>query len=122
MTTNNNSGNAAEEKARQDLERAKIDLKEGDLRGAREAAEQAVKELEAAEKDDLVTIVVDGVEHRVRRGKWVVSALKAALGIDPAKVLAEITPQGLKDLADNETIEVHAKEQFMTHARSGGSS
>lgn len=122
MTTNENLRNPAEEKARRDLERAEGGLREGDPSGAKEAAERAVKELEAAEKDDLVTIVVDGVDRRVRPGKWVVSALKAVLGIDPAKVLAEITPQGLKDLADNETIEVHAKEQFMTHARSGGSS
>lgn len=122
MITNDNSRDRAEKKARNDLEQAEVDLKEGDLRGAKEAAEQAVKELETAEKDGLVTIVVDGVDRRVRPGKWVVSALKAVLRIDPAKVLAEITPQGLKDLADNETIEVHAKEQFMTHARSGGSS
>jgi hypothetical protein len=68
------------------------------------------------------TIIVDGDPHEVRRGKWVVSELKAALGIDPAKVLAQITPHGLKDLEDNAEIELHEREQFMTHARSGGSS
>ena len=83
---------------------------------------EAVEELEEAKRDDLVTIMVDGVERRVRRGRWVVKELKAALGIDPAKVLAEITPQGLKDLDDNSEIEVHAHEKFMTHARSGGAS
>jgi hypothetical protein len=81
---------------------------------------QGTVEAEAAKH--LATIVVDGVDHQVRQGKWVVRDLKAALGIDPAKVLAEITPQGLKDLEDDATIEVHEKEQFMTHARSGGSS
>jgi hypothetical protein len=69
-----------------------------------------------------VTITVDGIDHRVRQGKWLVRDLKAKLGIDPAKVLAEITPQGLKDLDDNAEIEVRAHEKFMTHARSGGSS
>jgi hypothetical protein len=82
----------------------------------------SVAEREADKKEHLVTIVVDGVDHQVRGGKWVVRDLKAALGIDPAKMLAEITPHGLKDLDDGDTIEVHEKEQFMTHARSGGSS
>ncbi len=70
----------------------------------------------------LVTIVVDDKDRQVRGGKWIVRDLKAELGIDPAKVLALITPQGLKDLDDNAEIEVHEKERFMTHARSGGSS
>jgi len=70
---------------------------------------------------NVITIIVDGVDHEVRPGRWKVSDLKAALGIDPAKVLAEITPQGLKDLDDGAEIEPHQKEQFMTHARSGGS-
>jgi len=74
------------------------------------------------ESHHLVTIVVDGIDRQVRPGKWVVRDLKLHLGIDQAKVLAEITPQGLKDLDDNAEIEVHEKEQFMTHARSGGSS
>lgn len=69
-----------------------------------------------------ITIVVDGDPHEVRRGKWIVRELKAALGIDAAKVLAQITPHGLKDLDDNAEIVLHDREQFMTHARSGGSS
>lgn len=69
-----------------------------------------------------VTIIVDDRPHKVRGGKWVVRDLKAAVGVDPAKVLAEITPHGLKDLKDDATIEVHEGERFMSHARSGGSS
>ena len=69
-----------------------------------------------------VTIIVDGHPHKVRRGPWVVKDLKAAVGVDPAKVLAEITPQGLKDLADTATIEIHEGLRFMSHARSGGAS
>lgn len=77
---------------------------------------------ERNEAHHMITIVVDGNDRQVRPGQWVVRDLKSQLGIDPAKVLAEITPQGLKDLDDGATIEVHEKEQFMTHARSGGSS
>lgn len=69
-----------------------------------------------------LTIYVDGNPHLVRPGKWKVSDLKAQCGVDPAKVLAEITPHGLKDLDDGAEITVHQDEKFMTHARTGGSS
>jgi hypothetical protein len=69
-----------------------------------------------------VTVIVDDHKHQVRPGKWVVHDLKAATGVDAAKVLAEITPRGLKDLEDNATIEVHEGQRFMSHVRSGGSS
>jgi hypothetical protein len=114
--------NEAEEKALGDLERAANDLKHGDLKHAEEEALEAVEELEKAKHNDLVPIIVDDVEHKVRRGKWLVRDLKAKLGIDPAKVLAKITERGVKDLDDDQEIEVHAHEKFMTHARSGGSS
>ena len=67
-------------------------------------------------------IIVDGVPHKVRSGPWVVKELKAAVGVEPAKVLAEITPQGLKDLEDSATIEIRSGMRFMSHARSGGAS
>lgn len=69
-----------------------------------------------------VTIFVDDHRHQVHVGQWVVRDLKVKVGVDPAKVLAEITPHGLKDLEDSATIEVHEGERFMSHARSGGSS
>jgi hypothetical protein len=75
-----------------------------------------------AAKPHLVTIIVDTKPHKVRPGPWVVKDLKAAVGVDPAKVLAEITHQGLKDLADDATIEVSEGLKFMSHARSGGAS
>jgi len=69
-----------------------------------------------------VRIIVDDVPHEVRAGIWIVRDLKTAVGVDPAKVLAEITPQGLKDLQDDGKVAVHTGEQFMSHARSGGAS
>jgi hypothetical protein len=123
MADKDERGKEAEGNALRDLEQAQGDLRQGDLKKAETEVRQALGELEAARKaDDLITIVVDGIDRRIRAGKWVVRDLKAALGIDPAKVLAEITPQGLKDLDDGAVIELHEKEQFMTHARSGGSS
>jgi hypothetical protein len=80
-------------------------------------------ELKRHSGDDkhLVAIEVDGNKYRVRRGDWIVSDLKATVGVDPAKVLAEITQHGLKDLEDGATIKIHEHEKFMSHARSGGS-
>ena len=69
-----------------------------------------------------VAIDVDGTKRLVRAGKWVVSELKEYLNIGQARVLAEITPHGLKDLPDDSQIEVHEGEKFMTHARRGSSS
>lgn len=69
-----------------------------------------------------VTIVVDDDRYEVRPGAWEVSALKAEVGVDPAKVLAEITPKGLIDLDDSKKVAVHDGQKFMSHARTGGSS
>jgi hypothetical protein len=67
-------------------------------------------------------IIVDDTPHEVRAGSWIVRDLKAEVGVEAAKVLALITPQGLKDLEDDGKIAVHEKEQFMSHARTGASS
>lgn len=71
---------------------------------------------------DKVTIIVDDQKHNVKAGEWIVSDLKKEVRVDPAKALAEITPQGLVDLDDNARIKVRDKQKFMSHARSGGSS
>ena len=70
----------------------------------------------------LVTIVVDDHKHSVRPGTWIVRELKAAVGVDPAKALAEIRPHGLVDLDDDAKTEVHEGQRYMSHVRSGGSS
>ena len=67
-------------------------------------------------------ITVDNEPKKVREGDWVVSELKATVGVDPAKVLAEITPTGLIDLDDTAHINVKDGQRFMSHARKGGSS
>lgn len=70
----------------------------------------------------LAEITVDRHRYQVREGNWVVSRLKATVGVDAAKVLAKVTPDGLKDLDDGETIHVRDGQKFVSHARSGGSS
>jgi hypothetical protein len=112
------------EKARKKVEEAeaRVERDEAQLLGDQAKEREAIKELEAAEDRQEITVIVDGTEHKVRPGEWVVSALKAQVGVEPAKVLAEITPNGLKDLEDDARIELHNGERFMSHARSGGSS
>jgi len=119
MSNEDNRVDRAQEKfnkAEQEVEKDKQRL----ARDEAEAAEAKV-ELEKA-REHIVIITVDRKPREVRAGKWVVAALKAALGIDPARVLAEVTAHGLKDLDDGAEIIVHGGEQFMTHARTGASS
>jgi hypothetical protein len=71
---------------------------------------------------DEAHIIVDTLPKTVREGDWVVSELKQKVGVDPAKVLAEITPSGLVDLEDTAHINVRDGMRFMSHARKGGSS
>lgn len=71
---------------------------------------------------DEAHIIVDNVPKTVREGEWLVSALKLEVGVDPAKVLAEITPSGLVDLEDTAHIHVRDGMRFMSHVRKGGSS
>jgi hypothetical protein len=68
-------------------------------------------------------IIVDSPPPKiVREGDWLVSALKQEVGVDPAKVLAEIIPSGLKDLEDTAHINVKDGMRFMSHARKGAAS
>jgi hypothetical protein len=105
-----------EKEALKDLEHA-----EKDLVKAEQEIPDAEAELERVRKEE-VTINVNGKDFRVRRGDWVVRELKTKVEVDPSQVLAEITPQGLKDLKDDEVINIHQDERFMSHARSGASS
>lgn len=74
-------------------------------------------------KQELVTIDVNQMQKEVRPGCWVVAALKQAVGVPPAKVLAEIKPDGTFDnLDDGSRIEIEGGEKFISHARRGGSS
>jgi hypothetical protein len=76
-----------------------------------------------ATRQDLVTIDVNQIPKQVRPGCWVVGALKAAVDVPAAKVLAEIKPDGTFDNLDNDArLEIRGGEKFISHARRGGSS
>lgn len=67
-------------------------------------------------------IIVDNQPKTVRAGDWLVSDLKQKVGVDPAKALAEITPNGLVDLDDAAHVQMRNGMRFMSHVRKGGSS
>lgn len=69
----------------------------------------------------VVPVEVETVEE-VRPGEWRVSTLKKALKIDAAMVLSVLEATGLKDLTDDSHVHICGGEQFISHARSGGSS
>lgn len=70
----------------------------------------------------IILIEVDGVPRRIEQGRYVVSALKAMFNIPPEYELDRVVGGKFIPLADDETIEVHPKEQFVSHVRHGASS
>jgi len=69
-----------------------------------------------------VTIVVDRNPREIRPGTYVVADFKERLGIDSCKELDEIVCEEFKPLDDSAKVHVKGGEQFVTHARCGGSS
>ncbi len=58
----------------------------------------------------------------MQAGTYVVSALKEALKVHPAKVLDEVIQGEFKELADPERVHVKGGEVFVSHVRRGQSS
>lgn len=77
---------------------------------------------EAKDRGHIITIEIDGVSRSIEQGKYVVSALKAMFNIPAEYELDRVVGGKFIPLADDETIQVHPKEQFVSHVRHGGSS
>jgi hypothetical protein len=69
-----------------------------------------------------VTVTVDGKQHRVPEGHYVVADFKKLVGVDPSKELDEVVRGEFKPLDDNQRIHIKGGEVFVSHARQGGSS
>lgn len=69
-----------------------------------------------------ITIEVDGNERLIEQDKYLVRALKAMFGIPPEYELDRVVDGKFIPVQDTDTIEVHPKEQFVSHVRHGGSS
>ncbi len=69
-----------------------------------------------------VPVTIDGRTVEVASGQYVVSQLKAVLGVDPSRELERVVHGNLVPLKDDEKIAVHKDEVFVSHVRGGGSS
>lgn len=70
----------------------------------------------------MVFITVDTIRKEVKRGSYIVSELKAAVGVDASKELDEVVGGEFRQLEDNQRITIKGGEIFISHARQGGSS
>lgn len=78
----------------------------------------------AAAKDHahVITIEVDGTPRQIEQGKYLVSTLKSMFGIPQDYELDRVVGGKFIPLADDDTIQVHPHEKFVSHVRHGGSS
>lgn len=72
--------------------------------------------------DQKVLILVDQKKHRVQPGPWLVADLKKEVKVAADRALDQLIDGQLQPLADEQTIEIRGHEQFVSHARQGGSS
>ena len=85
-------------------------------------AEQDAQVEEEKSRNTLVTVTVDGIEKRVQRGTYIVSAFKQLVGVDASRELDEVVRGEFVPLNDNATIEIEHHEKFVSHVRTGASS
>lgn len=69
-----------------------------------------------------VAITLDRHRREIPAGDYVVSALKARLGVPADYELDEIINGEFRELADTAHIDINGGEQFISHVRRGGSS
>jgi hypothetical protein len=69
-----------------------------------------------------IEITVDGKPRQIEQGKYLVSDLKEMFGIPAEYELDKVVGKKFVPLPDNEVIEVHPHEMFVSHVRHGGSS
>lgn len=70
----------------------------------------------------IVTITVDNKEKKVRKGKYLVSNLKAKVGVPENYDLDQLIHGKFVTLADTDEVKINGKEIFVSHVRTGGSS
>jgi hypothetical protein len=69
-----------------------------------------------------VAITLDGHRKEITAGNYLVSALKAKLGVPADYELDEVVNGEFRELSDSAHIEIKGGEHFISHVRRGGSS
>ena len=70
----------------------------------------------------LIEVRINDTEKKITGGHRVVAELKKLLGVPADYELDRIVGREIKAQKDDQTIEVHAGERFISHVRKGGSS
>ncbi|WP_175701378.1 hypothetical protein [Burkholderia ambifaria] len=75
------------------------------------------------ERGHLVEVTVDNRKVCVKEGAYVVAVFKATVGVAADRLLDRVLGPGkFEELADDQTIHVHAGEVFVSHVKQGSSS
>jgi hypothetical protein len=88
-------------------------------------SEQGTKEPPDTSEDrrqDMVTVVINGVEKPVHRGRRTVKDLKILGGVPEADELEQVIKGKLTPLADDGAVTIKGAEEFVSHPRDSGSS
>ena len=70
----------------------------------------------------LVVVTIDTQARQVRPGRYRISALKHALGVDPTYELEQVREGKLVPFTEDGCINVKEGETFVSHVRGGASS
>ena len=69
-----------------------------------------------------MTIIINGVEKPVHRGRQTVKDLKILGGVPEADELEQVIKGKLTPLADDGAVTIKGDEEFVSHPRDSGSS
>lgn len=69
-----------------------------------------------------ITVTIDGQPKQIRQGRYLVSELKAALGVSTDLELDQVENGEFKLLDDNSHINIKDGDVFVSHVRRGGAS
>lgn len=87
--------------------------------------EQIDEDLKAGDKPHgsrFVVVKVDGVDHKVRPGRYIVKNFKRLVGVDPAFQLDQVVRGEFEELPDDSKLVIKGGEIFVSHVRGGGAS
>lgn len=70
----------------------------------------------------LVMVTVDGTARPMKKGKYVVSEFKEAVGVPADYELDQVIDGRFDPLADDAALHIKGDEVFVSHVRRGGSS
>ncbi|HEX7935786.1 MAG TPA: hypothetical protein VF573_22340 [Paraburkholderia sp.] len=100
-----------------------IDVEIEEVEAPKHARHQHHNHPHEGEHAHLVEVTVDNRKVSVKEGAYVVAAFKADVGVSTDRLLDRVVGPGkFEELADDQTIHVHAGEVFISHVKQGSSS